>query len=96
MAHGDLTREEFWKLPEEERQKRYEELSDHDQFGVRQGMATGVVRVPCNECAHYHGFAKCDAFPDGIQGKHIGALIADPSTPCAEGFYFVPRKKHDQ
>ena len=24
------------------------------------------IRCPCNDCVHYRGFAKCDAFHDGL------------------------------
>lgn len=88
MADGNLTQQEFWALSEEERCKRYQDLSDQDKFGVRQGMDTGVVSLPCNECKHYYGYARCAAFPDGLTGDHIQAVIEDILTDCGNGFRF--------
>lgn len=87
MADGNLTMKEFWQLTVEERCERYKDLSDHDKFGVRQGDP-GVVSVPCNECIHYLGYAKCRAFPDGISAEHIQAVEDDLTTLCGSGFKY--------
>lgn len=82
MDDGTLTLKEFWSLSERERCERYKELSDHDKFGVRQ-QVSAPVSVPCNDCIHYRGFAKCDAFPDGISAEHIRAVTDNQSVACA-------------
>lgn len=89
MDGGRLTFQEFLKLPKEEHSVRYDELSEHDKFGVRQTMDTGVISPPCNDCVYYRGYARCDAFPDGIESAHIGAIEKDTSTPCGESHHFV-------
>ena len=93
MAGGSLTLEEFWMLSEDERCKRYKDLSDHDKFGVRQSMDPGCAGVPCNDCIHYRGFAKCDAFPDGISAEHIQAVMDDQRVVCAGNLGY--EKKRD-
>lgn len=62
MSGRNLTLEEFWKLPLEERCERYKDLSDHNKFGVRQAESA-AVSVPCNDCKYYYGYAKCAAYP---------------------------------
>lgn len=92
MAEGILTFEEFWKLSEYDRGKRYVELSDHDKFRVRLSMPLGVNNVPCNDCIHYLGFAKCVAYPEHISGSHMDAVEKDLNTPCGNGFQFQQKK----
>lgn len=87
MAERNLTLEEFWKLPPEERCERYKDLSDHDKFGVRQAES-GAVSFPCNDCRHYFGYAKCAAYPDGISGDHMDAVWNDLATDCGNGYRF--------
>lgn len=87
MADGNLTLEEFWKLPPKERCKRYSELSNHEQFGVRQADG-GAVSVPCNDCAHYFGYAKCAAYPDGIPSAHMDDVQKNRAAGCGNGYRF--------
>lgn len=87
MDDRNLTLREFWKLTEKERCERYKDLSDRDKFAVRQGTDC-AVSVPCNICAHYRGYAKCDAFPDGINVSHIQAIIDDQTISCGTEFHF--------
>ena len=89
MDGRNLAREEFWRLSDEE-------LSGHDRFGVRQGMDPGVSGVPCNRCLCYRGFAKCEAYPNGIPAEQIRALMKDSSVPCGERFHFVQRKEESR
>ena len=58
-------------------------------MGVRQGMDTGAVSVPCNSCVYYRSYAKCEAFPDGISAEHIQALVEKPGTNCKAQYHFV-------
>lgn len=93
MADGGLTLREFWQLSEEERCKRYKDLSDHDKLGVRITMPSGPpVHVPCNECANrIRGKPACKAFPDGLTADHIRAVMEDPDTECGPGIHFDPK-----
>lgn len=86
MANGSLTFEEFIKLSEDEKCKRYKELSNHDAFLVRLTMPPSLsVEVPCNSCGHYNNDGTCKAFPDGISGDHIENLVnALPSVSKAK------------
>lgn len=89
MAEGNLTWKDFWKLTPEERLARCSELSEHDAYMVRLTEPMSVVTPPCNDCAYKHeGKPACDAFPDGISGEHIRAVMKDVSTPCGNGFQF--------
>lgn len=92
MSGRNLTSEEFWKLPLEERCERYKDLSDLDKFGVRQAES-GAVSVPCNDCKYYYGYAKCAAYPDGISGEHMDAVSNDPITDCGNGYRFQARQE---
>lgn len=91
MAERNLTFEEWSRLSEEEKGERYRELSDHDKFRVRVTMPPVTTSVRCNDCAHYWGFAKCAAFPDGISGEQLDKVNEDPEMPCANGLKY--RKK---
>lgn len=93
MYGRDLTLKEFWKLSEEERRKRYKDLSDHDKFGVRQGMLPGTRSIPCNDCIHYRGYARCDAYPEGISADHIQTVMDDQDASCGSEFKY--KKKAD-
>lgn len=90
MADRGLTLDQFWALSEEERRRRYEALSDHDKFLVRVSMPPGpAVFIPCNVCMHrVKGKAVCKAFPEGLNGDQIRAVIKDPSAPCGGGYRF--------
>lgn len=92
MDDGSLTLREFWKLSAKERCERYKDLTEHDKFGVRQ-MDTGAVKVTCNDCIYYRGYAKCEAFPNGITGDHIDAVMEDRNIECGPGIRFAPKKK---
>ena len=52
MADRNLTFEDFKRLSPEERNRRYEELSDHDKFLARCSQPSGVHGVLCNTCIH--------------------------------------------
>lgn len=93
MADRTLTFAEFRKLSHEERMVRYEELSDHDRFLARCSQDTGVRTLLCSLCNHYRGFAKCDAFPDGIAGEHMDKIEAKPDIECAPGIHFEVKPK---
>lgn len=41
-----LTFKEWLKLPEEERARRYREMSDHDKFIARCSLPTDTIRKP--------------------------------------------------
>lgn len=91
MVNGTLTFEEFKKLPsEEERCRRYPELSDHDKFLARCSQPIGVRPVPCNTCV-YKNKLSCKAFPDGITGEHLKRLLDDPTIECAPGIHYQPK-----
>lgn len=87
MAKRNLTLDEFWKLSLKERCERYKDLSEHDKFGVRQAES-GAVSLPCNDCRHYRGYAKCAAYPDGIRGEHMDTILNDLTTDCGKGYHF--------
>lgn len=93
MADRTLTFAEFRKLPHEERLKRYAELSNHDKFLARCSQDTGVRTLLCSLCDHYRGFAKCDAFPDGISGEHMDKVEVEPAFECAPGIRFEAKPK---
>lgn len=84
MAERKLTLDEFFRLPREIQNVRYKELSDWDKFGARQAdVSTKETFIPCNYCSHYHGFAKCDAYPDQIPNKVINSLKEDEAFQCS-------------
>lgn len=91
MAERNLTLKEFWELPQKERYERYKELSEHNKFGVRQAES-GVISPPCNVCLHYFGYAKCAAYPEGISGEHIDAVLNDLTTDCGKGYCFKEKR----
>lgn len=92
MADGNLTFEAFLKLSIAERCERYKDLSDHDKFRVRLSMDPGAISPPCNRCKYYRGYAKCDAFPDGITSEQIGAVEEDQAVSCGAGYHFTPKE----
>lgn len=92
MGDGSLTLDAFWRLSEAERSEQYKDLSDHDRFGVRQGMNPGTRWIPCNDCVHKHaGRASCAAFPDGLTAEHIHAVMKDQNVVCGAGYLFERR-----
>lgn len=90
MADGNLSLKEFWSMSEEDRCVRYGELSDHDKFIARCSQPSGpAVFVPCNVCVHrIKGKPACKAFPDGVSGDHIRAVMADITIECGVGYRF--------
>lgn len=97
MANGNLSFDEFWNLPtEKERRKRYGELSDHDKFRVRISMDPGAVSPSCNRCKYYLKYGKCSAYPEGISGGHIRAVMEDQTIECGNGFHFTPKEQDGQ
>lgn len=90
MAQGDLTYKDFWKLTsEEERSRKYGELTEHDKFLIRISERSGAKSPPCNQCRYYRGFAKCDAYPEGISGSHIGEVEKNIDCDCGNGYKFT-------
>lgn len=94
MAGGTLTFLEWANLSEYERGERYKDLSDADKFRVRISMNPGAKSVRCNSCRHYHGFAKCAAFPNGIPKTHITAVDENPSIECGHGVNYEQKTKN--
>lgn len=89
MADGNLTLEEFWKLSKEEKLARCGALSDHDAYRLRMTEQIGVVSPPCNRCIHrFKDRPACKAFPDGVSGDHIRAVMADMTIECGVGYRF--------
>lgn len=43
--------------------------------------APKAVSSDCNSCIHYHGFCKCDKYPEGIPKN-----IIKQSAPKTEGY----------
>lgn len=98
MADGTLSFDEFWDLPtEEERCRRYGELSDHDKFRVRISMPPGPMTwIPCNDCANrIAGRPSCKAYPDGLEADHIRAVMEDQTIECGDGFHYTPKEEND-
>lgn len=92
MADGNLTFEEFKKLPsEEERGRRYQEMSDHDKFLARCSQPSGAYGVLCNTCI-YRSRATCKAFPKGITREHLDKLDDAPTMECAPGIHYKSKE----
>lgn len=53
----------------------------------------GATGIMCNDCIHYHGFAKCDAFPDGIPHDLIYREEHDTPFPGDKGIRYEPKDK---
>ena len=93
MAKRTLTLAEFCKLPREEQNRRYVELSDHDKFGARQmDVSCAGPYVPCNDCVHNHYDGTCDAFPDGTTGEAIDRVMGDINSICRGDIKFEKRQ----
>ena len=101
MADGSgiLTAREFWKLPKEERLRRYGELSDHEKYVVRitdPGVPHKPMYIPCNYCKHrIEGELACRAFPHGQTATHVKAVMADPTIECGNGYHFVAEESEE-
>lgn len=53
----------------------------------------GGISPPCNFCTHYHGFGKCDAFPDWIPVAVLDDIDKHGvPAECASGVRFEPKK----
>ncbi|WP_204872604.1 hypothetical protein [Pseudoflavonifractor phocaeensis] len=91
MSDRNLTLEQFWKLPEQERGRRYADLSEEERLNVRLHMLPGVIHPLCNICRYYHGSATCEAFPNGIPGEHIRMVMDDPGIVCRGGYHYQQR-----
>lgn len=48
----------------------------------------GARDVMCNSCVHYHGFAKCDAFPDRIPADLVRRHEHDTPYPGDNGIRY--------
>ena len=95
MADRGLTLEEFRSLStEKEKCERYVELSDHDKFLVRISMPPGsAIWIPCNDCVYRIGKTpSCKAYPEGLSGDHIRAVMEDQAIECGNGFKFLPKE----
>mgnify|MGYP007024219430 FL=1 len=90
MADRNLTFEDFKRLSPEERNRRYEELSNHDKFLARCSQPSGVHGVLCNTCIHRKRVC-CKAFPNGIPGEHMNKLEENPAIECAPGVHYQPK-----
>ena len=89
-----ISLKDFWGLSEEERKNQYQYLSNHDKFSVRILMNPGVISSQCNNCKHYQGFGKCDAYPDNIPREIIGNQF-EHTTPYEgdNGSRFEPKSE---
>lgn len=59
----------------------------------------GFTGVPCNDCKHYFGFAKCVVYPERIPGERLRLAFIDPEKhklPCIEdgGIQYEPTMRH--
>lgn len=89
MAGGKLSFDDFMSMQRKEQNIRYKDLSDHDKFRARLAdVSEKEVFIPCNYCAHYHGFAKCDAFPDGAPSGILKKLRNDSNYQCSDQYHF--------
>ena len=96
MADGSITFHEFLKLSMEERCVRYADLSEHDKFLARISFPPATDDIlPCNYCKHYHGFAKCDAFPNGISREQILRVEENRNTICKDDIKFEPEEENE-
>lgn len=51
----------------------------------------GGISSQCNTCAHYHGFGKCDAFPERIPRKILDNDVKhDVPIEGDQGIQFAP------
>ncbi len=61
-----LTLAEFYRLSQQEKLRRYGELSDRDKHHIQMTCDPGACRVVCNDCRCYIGLAKCTIYPNRI------------------------------
>lgn len=89
MAGGKLSFDEFMSMPRKEQNVRYKDLSDHDKFRARLAdVSEKEVFVPCNYCVHYHGFSRCDAYPEKIPNEVDDLVLKNPDYKCAGKYRF--------
>ncbi len=61
-----LTLAEFYRLSQQEKLRRYGELSDRDKHHIQMTCDPGACRVICGDCRCYIGLAKCTVYPHRI------------------------------
>ena len=89
MAKRNLKLDEFFAMSRSEQNIRYKELSSEEKFAARlQDVSTKEVFIPCNYWIHYHGFAKCEAYPEGIPGEVMDSIIENEQFQCAEKIHY--------
>lgn len=89
MDGGSLNFDEFMAMPRKEQNVRYKDLSEHDKFRARLAdVSTKEVFIPCNYCAHYRGFGKCDAYPNGTPREIVDAIMNDQDYKCSKEIHF--------
>lgn len=50
-----------------------------------------VARVPCLDCVHFQGEARCAAFPEGIPLDYVRGVLHDtPRGDEVDGLVFEP------
>lgn len=49
--------------------------------------------LKCGLCAHYLGFAKCKAFPDGIPRQLLASENHESPYPGDHGYRFAPKEE---
>ncbi len=88
MSRLDI--ENFFKLPDEEKEAAYNRLSRHDQLGVRMAISVpGDIFIPCNVCKHRIGRSfSCKAYPDGLPGDAVRERVENHNGPCTNGYRF--------
>lgn len=89
MAQRNITLSEFLKLSKQERKVKYALLSEKNKFAVRQmDVSETESDIPCNCCSHYHGFSKCDCYPENIPKTVILELMKNQEYQCSEKMKF--------
>jgi hypothetical protein len=86
-----LTLKEFWNLSNEDKEKYYNGLSEHEKLGFRMAMSipSYSIFIPCNTCKNRHGTEfSCNAYPHGLSSDIIKNKIEDPFGECANGYSF--------
>lgn len=84
-----MTVQEFCALPEAEKEKAYENMTEHEKLGVRICSTPASYSPRCNHCKHKHtGKASCDAFPGGLTPENIKHAEEHPDKECTRGIGF--------
>ena len=91
MAERNLTYEEWSRLSEKEKGKRYQELSEHDKFRVRISMYPAFASEDVIVVFTIGDLLSALRFQDGTTKEHRNKVDKDPETPCANGLKY--RKK---